>query len=135
MPGAVYSSGGLLAKLDAELPYLNTLTLRLFRNDHVPVQGDLAINYQEANFPGYAAQALNGWGAVFLNGNSEAESDEQNRTFQMTGAAPANDIYGYYVTDAAGNFIFGERSPSAPFAMNAVGKQYIVQCRATLAHT
>jgi hypothetical protein len=43
-----------------------------------------------------------------------------------------NDVYGYFVTNVAGDVVYAERDPSAPVAMNAGGKTYTVFSRFTL---
>lgn len=84
-------------------------TLRLFKNDHTPVVGDVNANYTEANFSGYASFALGNWTAAFVNGDGKGEIDAAPHTFAHNGGATANTIYGVYVTNNAGDVIYAER--------------------------
>lgn len=121
----------LVALLQLHKATFNTYTLRLFKNDKVPADTDTVADYTEANFTGYAAIATNAWGNAFLNAGNIAEIDETNRTFTQTGVIVTNLVYGYYVTDGAGNLIFAERNPAGPFNMNANGLVYVVLPRYT----
>lgn len=127
----VVCDGGLVAFTQQWKTWLNTLTLRLFQNNHVPAQGDTAASYTQANFTGYAAIPLTAWGNAFLNAASDGEIDETNRMFTQTGAAVTCNVFGYYITDGFGNLIYAERSALAPFNMNAAGLVYAVLPRIT----
>lgn len=108
------------------------LTLCLFQNDHTPTEGDDNSDYVEADFDGYLAVGVDSWTPPYLNGANKAETDEINRTFTQTGTGVTNDIYGYYVKNSAGDIIWAERDPSAPVAMDAIGKTYTVFLRFTV---
>lgn len=105
--------------------WLNSLTLKLFQNNWTPVETDVVAAASEATFTGYASQALNDFGAPFLNGNNHEEFDAGAHTFTQTGTGVTNTIYGYYAIDGAGKLCLAERAP-ASFAMDTTGKQYIV---------
>ena len=113
-------------------PFSAGYVLRLFQNNHTPAEGDDNTDYVEADFDGYSAIAIGSWTPPYLNGSGKAEIDEINRTFTQTGTGITNDVYGYYVTDPAGNVVWAERDPSAPVAMNAAGRTYTVFLRFTL---
>lgn len=124
--------GGLVSLAQQWKTFLNSCTLRLFQNNHVPASTDTVANYTEATFTGYAAIATVSWGNAYLNGALLGEIDEVNRTFTQTANTVTNTIFGYYITDVGGNLIFAESNPLGGFNMNAAGLVYIVQARIVL---
>ena len=113
--------------LEAKRAVLNTYTLRLYKNNYDPVRGMSAGDFVEANFPGYAPQALNDFGAVFTNALDKAETDSGVHTFLDTGSSPANDIYGWYATDSGGVVKMACKNPAGPVTLNAAGIPYSVK--------
>jgi hypothetical protein len=128
----VVVTGGKIGLVTAYIPYLKTLRIRLFQNDHVPTAIDVVGAYTEANFNGYASILTNNWGPAFVNGGFDGETDEVNRTFTATNGAVVNTIYGYYFTDPAGNLIYAERNPAGGYVINAGGQTYTVLPRLVL---
>ncbi len=103
-----------LAALEAKrLNYLNTLTLRLFKNDYTPTVDSVVGDFTVADFPGYAGITLNDFGASYGNTAKNAESDTGVHTFTCTGAPSGGvqHIYGWYTVDGAGDV-----GPAARFA-------------------
>lgn len=91
----------------------DTLTLRLFSNNHTPAAGDTSSDYTEVSGSGYSAQAL-----TFANWTTTADNPAYTTyndfvTFNFTGA-PGN-VYGYYITRASGEVVLAQVFPSAPF--------------------
>lgn len=126
------SSQGLRAFLDLiELHSLQDCLLRLYQNDFTPTQDSEFDDFTEATFPGYTAIVSGSWTPAFINGDGDAEIDHDVVTWVATGSSPANTIYGYFVTDAMDNFLFGERNPSGGIVINATGQQYAVYFRYT----
>jgi hypothetical protein len=127
----VYLQQGDLATLNRVRLDGDTLkTLRLFKNDHVPAVGDTNANYTEANYSGYASQALSTWNAAFLNADNKGEIDAAEKTFTHNGGGTANTIYGAYVTNNAGDVIYAERF-DAPRVMSANGDSIPYTARLT----
>lgn len=116
------------AKLaDLRRTFLNGLTLRLFKNNHAPSQGDTEANYTQADFPGYADVAVTGFGtAGFLNGSNNGEVDCAAITFTCTASGAGNNIYGAVLLDADGKAVCAQLDPAAPVAINTLGQQYTV---------
>lgn len=112
--------------LNQQRTWWNGLTLRLYQNNRTPAETDVASDYTEATFPGYAAQALNDFGTPFLNGANKAQMQSGLHTFTSTGSSPSNTIYGYYVTDSGGNLVGAELRAAGPVTINASGQQYNV---------
>lgn len=99
--------------------------LRLFRNDYTPTDTDTLANFQEAQFPGYLAPTLAAWGAPASSGGV-AQVTHPAQTFTRGAGGSGDSIYGYMVTDGAGNLLWAERDPAAPVNMNGQGNTYTV---------
>lgn len=129
----VVSDYGLLA-FAAEwlLSLLPGLTCRLFKNNYTPLQSSVVGDFTEADFTGYSAQALTGWGAAYINGGGDAETDNGAVLFHQTGTGTTNNVYGYFVTDGSGSLVYAERNAAAPVAMDTTGKVYVVSPKLTL---
>jgi len=115
--------------------YLNSLFLRLYINNHVPVHGDGNGAFTKATFTGYADQATTAWGAAATNGSPpNADITDTTHTFTATDGVSANTIYGVLLLDAAGNWIAGQYTNLAsPAVLDAAGKSYQFQPRLTVA--
>jgi hypothetical protein len=90
------------------------LTVRLFKSNTTPAEGDVAGTYTESTFTGYAASALTAgtWGAAAAGTITYGAQ----LTFTCSGAS-AESVYGYYVTNGAGTLLYSERDGSAPFSI------------------
>ena len=130
----VVVNGGKVAAAQQLKAWLNGLILRLYQNNRTPAITNVAGDYLEATFTGYASQAIVSFGNAFLNTSSIAELDASPMTFTQTGTLVTNTIFGYYVTDVAGNLIYAELNPNGSFNMNQTGLQYTVQPIMTLAN-
>lgn len=122
----VFCQPYLVELLQEHKAFLNTCTLRLYQNDYDPIPTSTVANFTQANFTGYAAIAVNTWGDAFLNGDGYAQIEEVARTFTCTGALTPNTIYGYYITDPAGDLVYAEKNLAGSVLMNASGKTYSV---------
>ena len=86
------------------------LTLKLYTNNYTPLDSSVAGDFTEASGGGYAAKTLtNGsWTVTPADDPSDAVYAEQTWTF--TGAlAGSATIYGYFVIDADGTIVLGEK--------------------------
>ena len=97
------------------------LKVKLFKNDYTPVAGTVLANLTEADFTGYAVQNVN-------NPATQAALDVNNRAVTFwdlvswtKNGATGNTIYGYWVVDNAGNFLWVERFVSGGYAMTVDG--------------
>lgn len=118
--------------LDATKSYRNSLTLRLFTNDHTPADNDVAEDYTEATFAGYSSITPLNWSDAVWDDVDAAISVEQVRGWVVTAPSPGQQVYGYYLTDPDGFLVYAERAIGAPTAMSTVGVAYVVYPRVTL---
>lgn len=104
---------------------LSGCTLRLFQNNKVPDVDDVEGDYTESTFTGYAAEVTPFWPTPALGPDDTVSMTHPTITFPCTGGA-AQDVYGYYLTDATTGLILAERYSGAPFAISA-GLAFAVQ--------
>jgi len=98
---------------------------RLFQNDKVPADADVASNYTEATFTSYAFQNAQSWVAPTSSGGV-AQITHPTLTWTVGAVGVGNQIYGYYITDGTGQLLWAERDPNAPINMAATGNTYAV---------
>jgi hypothetical protein len=110
--------------LTRKLPYLRSLTLRLYMNDWTPSGIDEADDYEECTFAGYSSQSLSDFGPAYLNAFGQGQSDTYNHQWIMPSLTPTNSIYGYFVTDSNGYLIFADRREEGPFEMDGIGATF-----------
>lgn len=90
------------------------LTLKLYSNNVTPAADDVAGDYTEATFTGYAAETLSraSWGSVATNGSGKAEISYGSAL--SWDATSAQDIYGYFVVGAtSGTLVYSEKFATA----------------------
>lgn len=127
----VICNGGKVRLMAALIATLNTYVLRLYKNNHTPVDTDTVADYTEANFTGYSSIPLNAWGTAFLNGSNKGQTEMSTQFFTQTGTGTTCDVYGYYVTDGSGNLIWAELNPDGVFHMVNTGSVYEVTPKLT----
>ena len=125
----IVSNGGRRALLNRVLPYLGGLSLRLYVNAVVLGPGLDNSAFTEATFPGYRAQLLRGWPNPYLNPQGNAESDYRRLAWTVTSTAGADQVQGYWFTDADGNWIVAEALPGGPVRMSVMGDTLSVSPR------
>ncbi len=94
---------------------LENWTLKLFKSNTTPAEGDTAASYTEADFAGYSAKTLTRsvnpgttWGTPSTSGGTTSSSYAA-QTFTSSDAT-AQTIYGYFVVGAtSGTLLFAER--------------------------
>jgi hypothetical protein len=86
------------------------LKLHLYNNNYTPSKGDTLSNYTESIGAGYAAQTLTSTTWTIATVSNVTTATYSAVTFTYTGA---DNLYGYYVTDAASaNLLWAEAFPS-----------------------
>ena len=98
----------------------DTLTLRLFVNNHTPTVTDTAGNYTECTLAGYAAVALTPGNWSGSTSAGLATYTYPALIFTFSAYAGGSTIYGYYLQDADGNVILADLLSPA-FAVPAGG--------------
>lgn len=106
---------------------LGNSALCLFKNNYTPLHTSAIGDFTEADFDGYARIVLTGWPAAALDGNNKASTFLAYQTFTKAGAITANDIYGAFVLDFAGNLLYAERFASGPFTLSVPGQKLLYQ--------
>jgi len=102
----------------ASTPYA-TAEMHLYTNDITPTPDALEADFTEADFGGYAAKAIT-WEAPYIDGAGLVHAVGNVTTFVCTGTPP-NDIYGYYVIGAGGEYLGGARFDDAPRPVPGAG--------------
>lgn len=98
---------------------LENWTLKLFKSNTTPAEGDTAGTYTEADFAGYSAKTLTRsvnpgttWGTPTTSSGTTSSSYAA-QTFTSSDAT-AQTIYGYFVVGAtSGTLIYAERFDTA----------------------
>lgn len=112
----------VLAMLDRILDTMfpdATVTVHLFDNSHGFTYDTILTDLNEASFAVYAAQTV----ALFTSAanagaGQEAKGAVASVVFQWADSSPAT-VFGYYLTDGAGNLIGGETFAS-PLVFDAL---------------
>lgn len=79
------------------------LTCHLFQNGFAPNVNTVLGDYLEATFNGYLPITPVTWGAVYLDGNGNANVSAQTMQYEATDGVVENTIYGYYMTQIVGS--------------------------------
>lgn len=104
--------------------------LRLYTNDHIPIESDTLANYTESSAGGYVARILTGTNFTFGVSNFTGTATYSNQSFSFTTSA---SIYGYYITNNAGTeLVLAERFPSAPEVLPGSGGEVLIGIKISL---
>jgi hypothetical protein len=94
-----------------------SLVLKLFKNNHVPVEADTEANFTEADFTGYASIALTPatW-ATTAGAPSDVTYPQQ--TFTSTADSQNQPIYGYFIIQGvSGKLVAAELFTDGPYTI------------------
>jgi hypothetical protein len=117
----VWSDLGVAAKNDATTGRhaFPSMKLRLYSNNLTPDNTKVVGDFTEATFAGYAAVSLNFSADAVVTAHVANDSADAV-TFTIT--AGTQNIYGWYVTNAAGTVLyFSQRDANAPVGMSSAG--------------
>lgn len=109
---------------------LGAYKVRLYVNNYTPDETSTNGSFTEATFTGYAVSTGNAMGAAALVGTTATATGPQV-TFTATAGGSGDTVYGYYVQDSAGNYLFAEKAIPAGFAMGTNGLQIAVTPKVT----
>lgn len=104
--------------IKASTPYA-TAHVHLFTNDITPTEDTTEVDLTEATFGGYTDQAIT-WGTPFIDGAGLVHMPGDNNFFLCSGT-PFENLYGYYVLGAGGEFLGAARFDDAPRSIPAAG--------------
>lgn len=126
MPLSV-SLGGILFNVNSlTSSWGNTLKIGLFQNDLVPSRYTTLGEIVPANFGGYSGlHDVVGWVSASLFGDVAAASSSP-RLWVCDGSGVTNWIFGYYVLNASGDFLWAERDAAGGQAMVDAGDYFSV---------
>jgi hypothetical protein len=116
---------GVQALAISQLSVLNGYWLALFSNDREPLETDTIADYVETVGDGYARQQITGFGAVYLNGSDQAESDSAPFQFQPTNSVNLWTIAGVMLLDGSGNLVGAWKDPDGPFTLSGPTDSYV----------
>ncbi len=89
------------------------LSLRLYSNNYIPVEGSTLASFTEVTGGGYAAKTLAAGGWTTTAGDPSFGTYAQ-QTFTFTGATGGpGTIYGYYIVDTSNVVRWAERFPGS----------------------
>lgn len=109
------------------------LTLKLFKSNTTPVEGDTAGTYTEADFTGYSAVTLTGSSWSVAAGDPSFATYAQ-QTFSSSAGGQNQSVYGYFVVQAtSGILMWAERFSDGPYVIVNNGDQIKVTPRIELA--
>jgi len=102
----------------------STVKLKLYKNNYTPVDASVVGDFTEANFNGYTAGGVSVTTfSVPATVAGKASTTANPAAWTKSAGGTGNDIYGYYVTDAAGTtLLWAERAAAAPISMNNTGE-------------
>jgi hypothetical protein len=101
------------------------LTMHLYQNSFSPYDAMTIGMFTESTFGGYSALAITGWATpTFVS--PRAVMNASALLWTATGSGLPQNVYGYYVTDGAGNLIFAQYDPNAPVVLVNPGDPYAV---------
>lgn len=100
------------------------LTIHLYQNNYTPVAGSTITDFVEATFDGYSPYVLGGWDPPAADGFGRYYTSPDEVTWTRGPAPPAEQIYGYYVTNVTYDIVWwAERFVGGPFYMGSAGLQ------------
>jgi hypothetical protein len=97
--------------------------LHSYSNNHTPAGTDTVSDYTENTYPGYAAITIPTWIAAALIGG-KASTTVAQQTWTAGSIVTPQNVYGIYVTTAAGVLLYGEINPGGVVSMAIPGQTY-----------
>lgn len=83
-------------------------TLKLYKNNVTPAEGDTAATYTEADFTGYTSKTLTSTQSAStwaVPSTTSGTTSSQYGTAQTWNASPAQTVYGYFVVGASSTIL------------------------------
>jgi len=106
--------------------------LFLFKSNTTPAETDVTASYTEADFTGYASQALTGATATVTEG-APSNAAWAQKTFTSSADQTLQNVYGYGVKGSvSGKIKWAERFSGAPFAIQNLNDQILITPQITM---
>lgn len=124
----VLQDGGLTNKLEQCRANWNSTALKmhLYKNNVTPATTSVLGDFTECDFAGYAAQNIVTWGAASVTAHVGKITAAAN-TFTRSSTGTAQNVYGYYITDAASAVLeWAELDPAGPRVVTSAGDSVTV---------
>jgi len=85
---------------------VENLTLKLYKNNYIPIAASVAGDFTEADFTDYVAKTLttSSWGAATTVSSKASATYGSTQTW--TCGASGNTIYGYYIVGASSGTLY-----------------------------
>jgi hypothetical protein len=107
--------------------------LKLYTNNHTPVEGDVAGSYTEATFTGYSSHSLAGSGWTVATSGGVTTASRAIETFMSTADQTAQLVYGYYIVGASsGVLLWAELFSDGPYTISVNGDSINITPKITL---
>lgn len=92
-----------------------TWTCHLYKNNYTPVPNEIITDYVEADFNGYAAVDFDpaDFDPAVVLANVAGKTLDHSLDFTHGSSGIAQTVYGYFITDDAGDLAWGERFATA----------------------
>jgi len=119
----VLQDGGLTRKLEDLRAAWNSTALKmhLYSNNFTPLVTSVVGDFTECTFSGYSSQNIVTWGAASVASHI-GKIQAAPITFTRSTSGASQNVYGYYVTDAAGTVLeWAELDPSGPRVLTNAG--------------
>lgn len=100
--------------------------LHLYKNDYTPVDDSELADFTEADFEGYASEALTNWVAAVTDANGRAFTHADSLTFTKGTGGVSNTVYGYYVVNASNSELVWAERFLAGIVMDTDGKTFTI---------
>lgn len=94
--------------------------VHLYKNNYTPAGNSVPGSFTECDYDGYSPQTPGAF-SQSSTGTGNARITSAAMTFLKTGNVTNNLVYGYYVTDGAGDVVLAELLPGGPYNFNAIG--------------
>lgn len=125
----VTSEDGRRGILGILIAWLNTLTINLYTNDFTPEILSVPTDFDVPTYDQYAPIKLANWAGVYWSEQGTARTQADPVVFRVGPLGGLDTIYGYWVTDQFGHFVWGERNPAGPLPMMRAGERYPINPR------
>lgn len=109
----------------------DTWNVDLFKNDYTPDLTSELSDFTVADYPGYSDLEAANFAFDSYDSQKRAVFLADQLTFERTSTGTAQNVYGYFVTNANGDLVWAERFATGPYTMENSGDQIVFRPRFT----